>query len=94
MNTNAHPPTRPGKLRLRAVVAVAGTTAVAVLATSGCSGSFHHSYRTFQSALDRGASCAELYDQRSRFEDDETLAKIDHDLQSIGCTSPDATRTD
>ena len=88
MNTNTHPPTRPGKRRFRAMVAIAGTTAVAVLATSGCSGSFHHSYRTFQSALDRGASCSELYDQRSRFENDETLAKIDHDLQSIGCTSP------
>ena len=94
MNTDTHPLTRPAKRPVRAMVAVAGTTAVAILATSGCSGSFHHSYRTFQSALDRGASCAELYDQRSRFEDDETLAKIDHDLRSIGCTSPDATRTD
>ena len=94
MTTNAHPLTLPGKLRLRTMVAVAGTTAVAALVTSGCSGSFHHSYRTFQSALDRGASCSELYDQRSRFEEDETLAKIDQDLHSIGCTSPDATRTD
>jgi hypothetical protein len=93
MNTDTHPPTRPGKLRLRAMVAIAGTAAVAVLAT-GCSGSFHHSYRTFQSALDRGASCSELYDQRSRFDEDETLAKIDHDLAGIGCTSPTATRTD
>jgi len=94
MTTNTHPLTHPGKRRFRTMVAIAGTTAVAVLAASGCSGSFHHSYRTFQSALDRGASCSELYDQRSRFEDDETLAKIDHNLRSIGCTTPDATRTD
>ena len=94
MNTKAHPPTRQSKRRFLAMVAIAGTTAVAVLATSGCSGSLHHSYRTFQSALDRGASCSELYDQRARFDDDETLAKIDHDLQGIGCTSPAATRND
>jgi hypothetical protein len=94
MNTETQPPTRQGKRRLRVMVAIAGTTAVAVLATSGCSGSFHHSYRTFQSALHRGASCSELYDQRARFDDDETLAKIDHDLQGIGCTSAAATRND
>jgi hypothetical protein len=94
MHTEIHPLTVPGTRRRRALAALAGTAAVAVLVTSGCSGSFHHSYRTFQSALDRGASCSELYEQRSRFENDEALAKIDHDLRSIGCTSPDATRTD
>ena len=60
----------------------------------GCSGSVVHNYRTFQSALDRGASCSELYDQRSRYDDEDTLAKIDRDLDRIGCTSPDATRND
>ena len=53
-----------------------------------------HNYRTFQSALDRGASCQELFDQRSRFDNADTLAKIDRDLARIGCTSPDATRSD
>ena len=66
----------------------------ALLATAGCSGSVVHSYRTFQSALDRGASCSELYDQRSRYDDQDTLAKMDRDLHRIGCTSPDATRND
>ena len=71
-----------------------GAAAIALLATTGCSGSIVHNYRTFQSALDRGASCSELFDQRSRFHETETLAKIDRDLDRIGCTSPDATRSD
>jgi hypothetical protein len=66
----------------------------AVLATASCSGSIAHSYRSFQSALDRGANCSELFDQRARFHNEDTLAKIDRDLARIGCTSPDATRTD
>ena len=94
MNTNPNPPTHATKRRTRAIAAVAGIAAVALLATTGCSGSVVHNYRTFQSALDRGASCSELYDQRSRFDDEDTLAKMDRDLDRIGCTSPDATRND
>ena len=74
------------------VAAVVGT-AVIVTGTA-CSGSVVHTYRSFQSALDRGASCAELFDQRERFSGPETLAKVDRDLERIGCTSPTATRTD
>jgi hypothetical protein len=75
-------------------LAVACVGAIALVVTTGCSGSVVHNYRTFQSALDRGASCSELFDQRSRFDDEDTLAKVDRDLDDIGCTSPDATRTD
>ena len=32
--------------------------------------------------------------ESARFDDEDTLAKIDRDLDQIGCTSPDATRTD
>jgi hypothetical protein len=94
MNTIPNTPTYAITRRTRAVAAIAGIAAVALLATTGCSGSVVHNYRTFHSALDRGASCSELYDQRSRFDDEGTLAKIDRDLDHIGCTSPDATRTD
>ncbi len=76
-----------------AVTAAAAGALVALLVTVGCSGSIRHNYRTFQSALDRGASCQELFDQRSRFNNADTLAKIDRDLASIGCTSPEATRS-
>ena len=94
MNTNPNSPTHATKRPTRAVAAVAGIAAAALLATTGCSGNVVHNYRTFQSALDRGASCSELYDQRARFDDEDTLAKIDSDLDRIGCTSPDATRND
>lgn len=93
MNTNPNPPILATRRPTRAVAAVAGIAA-ALLATMGCSGSVVHNYRTFQSALDRGASCSELYDQRSRYDDEDTLAKMDRDLHRIGCTSPDATRND
>ena len=90
MNTSLNPLTHATKRRIGAVAGVA----VTLLALTGCPGSVVHNYRTFQSALDRGASCSELYDQRSRYDDEDTLAKMDRDLDRIGCTSPDAERTD
>jgi hypothetical protein len=94
MNTHPSPPNHATKRPTWAGAALAGIAAAALLATIGCSGSVVHNYRTFQSALDRGASCSELYDQRSRHDDETTLAKMDRDLDRIGCTSPDATRND
>jgi len=94
MNTISTDPTRTTARRSRAAFTVAGGALVALLVTVGCAGNIVHNYRTFQSALDRGASCQELFDQRARFEDADTLAKIDRDLARVGCTSPDATRSD
>ena len=94
MNTNSTSAPHHGSRRVRTLAAIAAVGVAALLATAGCSGSVVHNYRTFQSALDRGASCSELFDQRSRFDDQDTLAKMDRDLDRIGCTSPDATRTD
>jgi hypothetical protein len=94
MNTNPNSPAQPTTRRARANAAAVGITIVALLTATGCAGNVVHNYRTFQSALDRGASCSELHDQRARFEDEDTLIKIDHDLHRIGCTSPDATRND
>ncbi len=98
MNTISTHSTRTTARRSRAAFVAAGVALVALLValliTTGCSGSIRHNYRTFQSALDRGASCQELFDQRSRFNNADTLAKIDRDLDRIGCTSPDAIRSD
>jgi hypothetical protein len=91
MLTTPNPPTsHPRRRPVAAAVAVAAI----VLLAAGCAGNLVHSYKSFQSALDRGASCSELFDQRARFHNEDTLAKIDRDLDRIGCTSPDATRTD
>ena len=75
----------------------AGLAAIAVtaaLVTTACPGNVHHTYRTFGSAVERGASCAELFDQRARFSGAEDLAKIDADLARIGCVSRESVRTD
>ena len=93
MKYNTNPSTRPTRRQRRAGIAVVALLA-AGYATTGCAGNIYHNYRSFESALDRGASCSELYDQRARFDDEDTLAKIDGDLARIGCTSPNATRTD
>ena len=90
---NTTPKSTTSHTRRRTMVA-ASVAAFVVLATTSCAGNVVHSYKSFQSALDRGASCSELFDQRARFDDEDTLAKIDRDLDRIGCTSPDATRTD
>lgn len=72
---------------------LAALAAAAALTTAACSGSVVHSYRTFQSAVDRGASCSELFDQRARLSG-EARSRADADLSRIGCSSPQATRTD
>jgi hypothetical protein len=64
------------------------------IAASACTGSHFTTYKSFTSALEKGASCAELFDQREHFDDVGTLAKVDRDLARIGCTSPHAVRTD
>jgi hypothetical protein len=73
MHTNPKPSAHPAAKRLRSSLAtgVIGVVVLAAtgLATTGCAGNLVHSYRSFQSALDRGASCSELYDQRARFDD-------------------------
>ena len=74
--------------------ATAVAAAGLLLAGAACSGSVVHTYKTFSSAVDRGASCSELFAQRDRFDNADTLAKIDADLRRIGCTSADAERTD
>ena len=78
--------------RTRSFIAAAALVGAAVLA--GCSGDLVHTYDTFRGAVKRGAPCAELFDQRARFDDPGTLARVDRDLDRIGCSSPEATRTD
>ncbi len=73
---------------------LAGVVVGVALATAACPGNLHHTYKTFQGAVDKGASCAELFDQRARFTDAGDLARIDADLARIGCVSRDSVRMD
>ena len=63
------------------------------LALTGCSVGVD-SYEDFQSSVRSGASCDELFDQRSNFDDEATLEKIDADLADIGCEDRDSKRND
>jgi hypothetical protein len=81
-------------MRIENTLTAAAFAVTVVLATAACPGNLSHTYKSFRSAVDRGASCSELYDQKARFTNPGTLTKIDQDLARIGCTSPDAARTD
>lgn len=80
-------------IRRRRALLVALLLAV-VLATTACPGNVSHTYRSFQSAVDRGASCAELFDQRARFSNEDTLSRVDSELDRIGCSSRESDRGD
>ena len=69
------------------------TLAVASLTFGACSVGID-SYEDFQTSVRSGASCNELFDQRSNFNDQATLDKIDADLAEIGCDERDSERTD
>lgn len=75
-------------------LALAGVAVAVALATTACPGNITHSYKGFTSALEKGVSCAELFDQRSRFTGAEDLARIDADLARIGCVTRESVRTD
>ena len=75
-------------------MSLAGVVVAVALATTACPGNVHHTYKGFRSAVDKGASCAELFDQRARFTGAEDLARIDADLARIGCATRDSVRTD
>lgn len=86
---------RPGPARrVPGRAALAGLTLAVVLATAACPNNLVHSYKSFEGAVQRGAGCAELFDQRANFDAVDTLARIDKELDRIGCSSPRATRTD
>ena len=87
-------PTVPSASRRRTILALGGIVASVTIVASACTGSHFTTYKSFASALDKGASCAELFDQREHFDDVSTLAKVDRDLARIGCTSRNAARTD
>jgi hypothetical protein len=86
--------TIPSKPTKRPELWFTGVVVSLAVAVSACTGSHFTTYRSFKSALDRGASCAELFDQREHFDDEGTLAKVDRDLAEIGCTSRDSVRDD
>jgi hypothetical protein len=73
---------------------LAGLAVAVALATTACPGNVHHTYKGFRSAVEKGASCAELFDQRARFTGADDLARIDADLTRIGCVTRDSARTD
>jgi hypothetical protein len=75
-------------------MALSGLVVAVALTTAACPGNVTHSYKGFTSAVKKGASCAELFDQRSRFTGAEDLAKIDADLARIGCATRESARTD
>ena len=86
-----HKARRPQR-QIGAALALASAVTGLSLLTTACSGSVVHNYRTFHSALERGASCSELFDQRERFSDPDTLIKVDRALAAIGCISRDSVR--
>lgn len=76
---------------LHLMVALAAVMALAV----GCVSTGIDSYKDFRSAVDSGATCAQLIDMRTNFNDRPKVQdKVDADLEEIGCTNADAERTD
>lgn len=73
---------------------LAGLAVDVALATTACPGNVHHTHKGFRSAVEKGASCAELFDRRSRFTGTADLARIDADLARIGCVARESARTD
>ena len=80
--------------RLTRRTGLAGLVLAAALATTACPGNIRHTYGGFQGAVDRGAPCAELFDQRQRFTKAVDLARIDAELARIGCVTRGSVRTD
>lgn len=71
------------------------TAIVLTLTTTSCVGTGVDSYEEFRSAVDSGATCSQLIEMRSNFDDRPQMQeRIDADLHEIGCTSTSSERTD
>jgi hypothetical protein len=65
---------------------------VAGIMATGCTGG--DTYEEFLSAVESGAPCSELFDQRSNFTNQRDLERIDSTLDEIGCEDYTSERTD
>jgi hypothetical protein len=81
--------TRRRKAGYRA--ALIGVVVVGIMATE-CTGG--DSYKEFLSAVQSGAPCSELFDQRGNFTNQRDLERIDSTLDEIGCEDSTSERTD
>jgi hypothetical protein len=76
---------------------VAGTVlalgAAAVL-LGACVGTGVDTVEEFDSALESGAPCNQLFEMRENFHRDHELEHIDSELERIGCEDRDSERTD
>jgi hypothetical protein len=73
---------------------MAGVAVAAIFATTACPSNIYSTYKGFQGAVEKGSSCADLFDMRNRFDDADDRSKADADLARIGCASPGSARTD
>ena len=64
----------------------------AALLAAGCVRTGVHDFDGFESAVEKGQPCSELFELRAGM--DKDLNKADALLRQIGCTSSTATRTD
>ena len=69
-------------------------TGALVLLSGACVSLGVDTYDEFRGAVDNGASCRELHDIRAGFDSTSDRARIDRDLDEIGCDTPESTRTD
>ncbi len=80
-----------GAFRRMAVVVL---LAIVIGLSVGCVSTGVHNYEQFRGAVDAGAKCSELYDIKSGFERAEDRARLQRDLDEIGCESRNSARTD
>ena len=72
----------------------AGAAAVALTLAGACVDSGVENYEDFKSALDKGVTCAELFDQRETIEGQDDLELVNRDLERIGCENRNSERND
>ena len=78
----------------RSRITVAGAALAIVLGAAACPSSVHQTYKGFESAVDKNATCADLVDMRNRFSDPDDVSRADAELARIGCVTRDSVRTD
>ncbi|HEX7349644.1 hypothetical protein [Brachybacterium sp.] len=75
---------------------LAAVAVIALLALSACASSTSTSgLEEFESSLEGGASCEELFELRNELDpSSHTVVEANEALQEIGCYSSSSTRTD
>jgi hypothetical protein len=82
------------KMRGKSLSGTVAALAATAVFLGACVGTGVDTYEEFESAIEGGAPCNQLFDMRENFDKAKDLERIDADLDRLGCDDRNSDRND